>query len=232
MADIRYYFTGGNSVVYSNTHNLRVDKYGLYECRCTITCRPDDWEIYAPRLGDKHPEIPWLENEGYDMKNKGPFVEINAIYYGIENNETDPVYELTNTVAEYPIQVHPAFKEWAESSPTIASQIGPNGEFLGFPYIAEKDDEYSRMYGVEGYLSFGEYVWKKTWNVKREPTRGDLMGIGTIDTPDGDPPDPGGDYNWLQTVNSYTKKGNTYQRTIEWRLSGKNGYNPLIYGEG
>lgn len=212
-------------------HDLRVDRFGLVSGRCDWMCDRNNAWAQRPTGDDRHPKYPFLELDLVTVRQRGVWGIISAEYFGIDGKETEPVFELSNSAGEYPIETHPNFKKWIESSEILRNQIDEDGSFKGFPYgPAQGGEDYENLYGVESYLSFGEVIWRKTWNSRTPPTVREIASIGFVSDPDGELYTPSG-RDWIKITDSYTTRGKTHQRIQEWKLSGPKGANPLIYGE-
>ena len=79
----------------------------------------------------------------------------------------------------------------------------------------------------QAYLAVNNTTWTKSWTQRSKPkvTKG-----GKIDAPDG--PEPGfpAPYNWINLGIGYVQRGGAYQCTEQWQLSGRRGWNNIVYG--
>lgn len=230
MAGIQYKTVGANFWIH-RLHDITQDRYGLFEGRCTWLCVPDAFSSAIPAPNSGHPHYPWLELERWSSRSQGAFVAIEAEYYGIEGNESEPTYELANSAGEFPIESHPNFDGILEAVGLSRSDVeDEDGRFTGFPMKVNGDDYPvgKKMAGVEAFLGYGEVVWRKVWNARSAPSASELRVIGRIDNPEGDVPTPDG-RDWILITNAYSSRGKTFRRTKEWKLSGPDGANPDIY---
>lgn len=232
MPTIQYKFLNGQRVWIHRLHDITQDRYGLFEGRCTWMTAPDYFPNAIPAANSGHPLYPWLELERWSSRTQGAFVAIEAEYYGISGNESEPVYELSNSAGEFPIEGHPNFDGILSGAGLERSDVvDENDRFIGFPVNPPGENNYPtgrNLSGVEAFLGYGEVVWRKVWNARSAPSGGNLQVIGKVDSPEGNPPTPSG-RDWILITNSFNQRGKTYRRTKEWKLSGPDGANPDIY---
>ena len=90
------------------------------------------------------------------------------------------------------------------------------------------NDSYANpMHGVESYLTPG-LVWTRKWTAQTLDT-GYIRRLGTIDHPPGSPPELDGNRNWLLVRITGTWRGNIWQFSASWMLSGPRGFVPEMY---
>ena len=168
----------------------------------------------------------------------------------------DEVYTLKVATSTEPIDTHPNFvaKIGGKKGENLHQAIfDKDGTFKSFPTYYLKNQEgdkgeknakgedadwgdQNRFAGVQSYLS-ASATWTKSYKSASSPK---LTGLGKISKPSGNPPTPAG-RNWLYVGFSASfqsppkgDKTKVVQGTIsqEWRLSGRNGWDIDIYGEG
>lgn len=83
------------------------------------------------------------------------------------------------------------------------------------------------MHGVESYLVPG-LVWTRKWTSLKLDL-GYIRRLGTIDNPPGNPPELDGNRNWLLIRITGTWRGNIWQFSASWMLSGPRGFVPEMY---
>lgn len=228
---VQYKLLNGQTKWIHRLHDITQDRYGLFEGRCTWMTVPDFFPASIPASFSGHPLYPWLELERWSSRTQGAFVAIEAEYYGIEGNESEPIYELANSAGEFPIEGHPNFDDIVSNAGlTIEDVTDADGKFIGFPAKVDGSDYPAKrnLAGVEAFLGYGEVVWRKVWNARKSPSNSELAEIGKVDNPEGSPPTPSG-RDWILITNSFTQRGKTFRRTKEWKLSGPDGANPDIY---
>jgi hypothetical protein len=153
-------------------------------------------------------------------------------YAGIIGGDPPPVYELDVSSSEEPIESHPDFSNFATDA-NGATYDKTSGEFVGFtkrPLYDPANPNYSvtnaAWVGVRSYLSAGA-VWREIRISKTNSVS--ISDVGHIASPPGSPPSPGGSRTWLCAGASMQRRGNVYTIRREWRLSGRRGWNPIIY---
>lgn len=85
-------------------------------------------------------------------------------------------------------------------------------------------------------ISKGKTTYTTPTVTYTETTTGDdpipaaqLNKLGKISTPRGNPPTVTGDYNWMLTGASQEQRGEVYQTSFEWTLSGASGWDDFLY---
>ena len=153
---------------------------------------------------------------------------------------SDWVVEMDNTMKDEPIQVHPDFA-------SLADKYAWNKDKKEFPQYFEDLNVYgpgltkqevddartNPLYGVESWLvpgatlrtsfsgaSIPSWVMHGIGEITKAPQG--LSKLGVIIPPK---------RNWLKLGPKIQSKGNTYQISAEWMLSGPSGWNKQIYGK-
>lgn len=226
---ITYRYRFGERVWVHRIHDVTQDRYGLFQGRVTWMTEPNNWQQAVPSPFSSHPLFNWLEMERWSMRSQGPFVAIEAEYFGIDGQRSESTYELSNAAGEFPIESHPNFAGILSGAGLTRSDVvDEDDRFIGFP-VRDNYPNGRNLSGVEAFLGFGEVVWRQIWNDRQQPGAVEIAEIGKISSPTGNPPTPA-NRNWILITNSYTQRGKTFSRTREWKLSGPQGANPDIYG--
>jgi hypothetical protein len=233
MSDIQYKFGSDGNAWLHRAYDVTQDRFGMFHGSCVWMTTPEDYKASIPGPFQAHPYFSYLEMDKYSMRTHGAFVLIEAEFFGIDGNDSEPLYELSNSAGEFPIEGHPDFSAIVLGAGLVEGDLmDEDGKFKGFPVKLPNGDAYPEkrnLAGVEAYLGFGQVLWRKTWSSRSEPNQSDVQRVGRVDSPDGDPPTPQ-NRDWILTANTFSKRGKTNQRTMEWKLSGSEGANPDIYG--
>ena len=201
---------------WTSASTLRTDRFGLTTGTVTYMVRAGADRLIAENT---HPFAP-LYLEGQELDAQGPFWEITGNYVGIFQSKTEPVYELNGTSQEDPIETHPDFDEKMKE---FAEFDNDYGTFVGF----DKDAP-NKLVGVQSYLVPGA-IWRVT-HYQATPPSESVGQLGRIATPDGPAPRGEDGANWLFTSYQTRQRGQTWEIVKEWRLSGRGGWNTVIYG--
>ena len=147
------------------------------------------------------------------------------------------VYEWQGSFETVPIQAHPNYRSWIG----VYGTVTPQGDFKPYATMpaattgsglsgAGGDPQKNPLLGVESFLSIGG-VWTRHFAMRELP---DVMsGIGLIvSTPPGPVPHVPSDRNWLKGPPQMTYRGNAWDITEQWILSGRGGVSELVYGSG
>ena len=207
---------------------LQTDRYGLssavarwarYDLGATDPGTPTSF-------GQAHPIWSSLSCDKVQISHQGTHWQCEASFFGIYGSP-QPIYEIDMRTSEEPIESHPLFDTFAYPEGTNGSKFDADGQFLGFYPVVNETNEITNpaWVGVRGFLSPGT-VWKKRYVTNLRPT--DIGAVGSIDTPEGNPPSYGG-RNWLYNGLTWEQRGLTYTVTKEWLLSGPLGWNSEIY---
>jgi hypothetical protein len=170
----------------------------------------------------------------------GAFQEIVVTYQGGKNISLQQ--DASNSTGEEPIQTNPYFQQGdsgggasivalsggAATLQADGSVVGTggalfnlNGGFEGFRSNAKFN-----FFGVSSYLN-PDLVYRRSFVTDTKP---DVSKVGRIVTPSSDFPAVTAGATWLCLGISYTKKGNSYDVTHDFRASGVSGWNVYIYG--
>lgn len=222
-----------------NRERGSVDKYGVTVVTKVEYVRPGT--ALRARYS-AHPTYPTLLCSKVDWQEvfAGAWIEVTYIYEGTPGDDLpEPTYTLAADIMEVPVATHPKFPELAgsPSSPLRgAIFVDVNGQQTGsdalgvFREFAARlpDGSPNDLAGVESAYDFGA-VWIETCHSRSEPTS-EIRNIGKIDTPPGSPPSfPG--RNWLVQSSGYNRRGGLYEIQNVWKLSGRRGWNTILYGD-
>jgi hypothetical protein len=151
---------------------------------------------------------------------------------GGPNDTANVTYELDVTQASQPIQVHPRFDSLKRTSGWTQLEDGTYGFPEYAPHRESDEDEFPvTLYGIVDWVDFGA-IWRKTYLVGGSGSLPELSSIGTIDEPPGPVPNVDGDRNWLKVGAKARGRGNVWEVTEEWMLSGRGGWQSAIYRGG
>lgn len=212
-------------LIEAESAQLTRDRYGLSSAQAVWHFVGSWSQLQAalPQNGDAHPIFTFMGLERLDISKTARFWNVQGIYFGIEGNSTEPVYELHVDTNLEPIETHPDFEEFAGTSaaPLHGAKFDSDGIFLGFADPSEPD-----FCGVTSYLRSGA-LWTETYYTRNEPN--DLNDVGEIDEPAGWQPNIVQSRNWLFLGLDYTLRGNCYAVRKTWKASGPLGWNAAIY---
>jgi hypothetical protein len=162
---------------------------------------------------------------------------VRWLYEGLGGAVTIYQYEWQGSFETVPIQAHPNYREWIG----VYGTVTPQGDFkpyatmpvaadTGLSGDAAADGEKNPLLGVDSYLSIGG-VWTRRYASRELPNV--MSGIGQIvENPPGPVPRVPSDRNWLKGPPQMTFRGNAWDVTEQWILSGRGGVSELVYGGG
>lgn len=132
---------------------------------------------------------------------------------------TEEEFEINASTSEDKIETHPQYDlllelyEGTEDSQTGRAQ---------WPKTFGGYDDKNPMHGVDSYLVPG-LIWTRKW-VAQQLDVSYIRRLGTIDNPPGNPPTLDGRRNWLLSRITGTWRGNIWQFSASWMLSGPDGW--------
>jgi len=184
--------------------------------------------------GSAHPRFNFmsLSRRSYQLGMGGAFYKVTYLYEGFIESMPEPTYELNGAVREEPIQTHEDFEEVLAGTPSApangAKFIDPETGKPSTDNDAAVFDRFGRG-PLEGVSEFRTPA--ATWTVTRFATSRPTTArdLGKIDNPDGSPPSFGSDRNWMFIAMSYRQRGFVYEIRETWELSGRGGWNTLLY---
>lgn len=217
---------GNTSWFLSSPGTLQTDRYGLSSATAVWTrMSPTDTDPGRPSgtsFGDSHPIWTTLKCDRSTISQTNFGWQATAEYFGIQGAPPTPIYELDWSTSEEPIETHPDFVATLAGTPAARlndADFDDKGFFIGFKPS-------SSLAGVRGYLAPGA-VWRETSITTTVP--GALGSVGAIVSPSGPVPSVPSPRTWLYLGLTYQQRGQTYTVKKEWRLSGRKGWNTLIY---
>lgn len=220
---------------------MEVDRAGLWTATCMWTVPVDRLDL-VPKLGSPHPRAVFLAMEKMRLKFTPGLWKIFTSYAGVQDEISEPVYELNPGVGNEPIQTHKDFVKTLAGTPRRPL----NGAVFVDPQtgLVTKDDtpgkfEFSRFSvlhpkgqqnpfaGLESYLEANNTVWVKSWTRRLKPAvSGRALKI--VADPPGQPGSfPG--HDWLEFPPTFVKRGGAYACQQQWLLSGPKGWLKPVY---
>jgi hypothetical protein len=166
----------------------------------------------------------------------GKFYRVTYTYEGFLNSLPEPIYSLSSSLAEEPIELHPDFSTIAGTpaaplngavfvDPDTEKITTDNTRGVFREFRARLGEVANLKAGIESFLSPGA-TWSEIYFSSSRPT--DLGSLGEIDLPSG--PQPSfGSRNWIYSAADYTRRGGIYEIRKTWLLSGRNGWDADIY---
>lgn len=212
--------------------SLRVRDDGTLAGRCVFACDSDDIISLMPRRGTEHPKNRLLtayEVEGTAKENgRG---EIVVDYIGLARDPSDVRFQFIGEMMNRPIETHPNFSSTiagTPDAPLVHGCFDGDGFFVGFPNNTEA--RAAKLAGVESYLHPG-LVYRATFFTAK-PSLFKLASAGrrTL-APIGFPAGvtlPSG-CEWLTMAPVMEQYGIVYKISQDYKLSGPEGVNQLIY---
>lgn len=166
----------------------------------------------------------------------GKFYRITYTYEGFLNSLPEPIYSLSSSLSEEPIELHPDFLTIAGTpsdplngaifiDPDTQKITKDNARGVFREFLATLGSAANLKAGIESYLSPGA-TWTEIYFSSSRPT--DLGSLGERDSPSGSNPSFGS-RNWLYSGCEYTRRGYIYEIRKTWLLSGRNGWDADIY---
>jgi hypothetical protein len=238
------FFSAG--ITKAESFSYTVDSVGQATVQLTKTF--SDATVTTPFLNTAVPGAPGCFVSGYNKKQiSGGFWEVSLSGKGIDPSTPTGslfTFELVNAVAEEPIQTHKNFKNlvtsaglsviqgtvtgviagvlWGNASNSTSPTDAVTGDFIEFTKSAS-----AGLAGVQSYVR-PQMVYRISYLQDSKP--GSISTVGTRVTPSGAPTLPSG-ANWLFAAVNYRQIGRSgsYEITEEYRASGPEGWNTLIY---
>ena len=190
---------------------------------------------------DSYFGVPWTRT---DIEGNDGVMTVRWLYEGLGEDygsgSLKEIYEFDASFDEVPIKAHPDFKRWIAEGygsqdafgnvywyPDLAMLKNQSGTGLGG---AGGDGAKKRnpMLGVEAYAVMGG-VWRQSYATKKLPG-GMFTRTGSIvGSPPGPVPSVPKGRNWLKAPGRARFRGNAWEVTQEWMLSGLGGWNYLVY---
>ena len=242
-----------SSNIVADSARLRRKPNGLQEGECTFEC------LGAPLhagnvlrtkhpIGSMHPysSSVWMESQEVVFMANG--ARLVCTYAGADFQFLDkPVYELIISMEEVPIETHPSFEQIAGTpsdpdngalfrDPETGSLSTDNSTAVFDRFLPFVAGNVNPKAGVEAYLD-PVATYRESYVSYYLPTVGSLGAVTNSVPGPGYPGGSRGKRNWLYTGYTYRRRGDPaasgnrilYEVAREWRLSGRNGWDPDIY---
>lgn len=186
-----------------------------------------------------HPDHAFLKRSGGSVTFlAGGYADVSLSFIGVDPDMDGQVTtNIRATMATEPIDTHPTFKEW---SPPFEPIFDLDGTFKQFPPLLKAGGKNEKG-GIQSYLDpTVTYEQSKIFaKASKKKLASELKNIGYIDdgfwTGAGIPKAPspvgqdGKPRNWLLCSGSYDTIGDGGKVSKSWRLSGRRGWDELIY---
>jgi hypothetical protein len=227
-------------MIYSDTNRNPVDVEGGVDERglatVTVTYFAPDEETKWKVADDSWDNLKRISRK-FKRRSGGGY-DVIAIFQGKDPNAREDdlfTFECDSTLSEKPIEVHPKFEVLKNTYGWQALSDGTVGFPEKAPQAAKADvgedrGSISPVYGLTTWLDIG-IVWRKSWVVGGDIPEEEARRLGRIAEPDGKIPQVDSDRNWLKTAVRIRGRGNSWEITVEWTLSGRGGWIPEIYEE-
>jgi len=229
-----YRSKGQRTVVNQISERFETDRFGVDSIEMTVEIPdilfPDQVLVdFAPH--PRFSSMALVRKTG--QRGKPGWWTVNYVFEGFLLEIPEPIYELTTSLSQEPIQTHEDFETIAGTpdNPLNGSVfVDPDTGFKSaksnaiWKEFAFKGSANPKA-GVTSYMSPGA-EWRETKFQTKRPTS--LRDVGTIESPSGPNPSVSG-RNWLAWAESYVRRGHIYQVTSIWKLSGRNGWDEEIY---
>ncbi len=159
-----------------------------------------------------------------EMSLNAGVMTVRWIYDGIESgsSSTNPIYEMDTSFENVDIRNHPDFEQIAATYGGITDAFGN----VRFPttYNGSKNP----LAGVQSFYRIGG-VWREMYATRKLNTSfAQRIGF-IIAKPPGNPPPIGRDRDWLEGPVRAIWRGNAYEVTKEYWLSGRGGWVKPVY---
>lgn len=212
---------------------------GTFTARAEARCRWDQRGALLPAIGTR-PGPSGREYSNYVFLTKRTCIKLPAglckfmLYYqGVSpSGNLPPSYgEFVAGQAEFPIQTHPDFDDFAgtPANPVNNSKWNPDdGSFIKFgEYASDGTTLNTSWAGVTTYAT-AQVTWR--WHTFSSTGDFDLSKLDkTYNTPTGFSGTTPSGRNWLKTGHSSVQQGYVWHTTDDFLLSGPGGWNTTIY---
>lgn len=200
---------------------------------CTFRGENANLSGILPKKGTPHPK----HNKMQSFRSEGTADELGLAtvtvdYIGLMRDPSEVKGSFNASLNQEAIETHKDFITvigGKPSAPLNGAQFDEDGHFKGFP-ASEGSPSANDLAGVTGYLRPGVIFRATFFTAKPENFRLDQVGK-VINTPPGLPKNvkvPSG-ANWLIGPSTMEEYGTVLKITIDYMLSGKMGWNMLVY---
>ena len=218
------HYGNAQALLQTDRTNVNYDDKGLVVGRAVWRGQA----AYPVGIGEGHPIDGTARAYRYGLSYAhGDYIFTNVDYIGLVNDPTDYYIEYSGTTTEEPIETHPDFV--TKIGGTAANRKNKawfdpvTGEFSHFPANAPQD-----LGGVKGYLAPRATARVSYYSYSKPE---DIASLGNIDNPPVSlPTHDDENANWLLASVSWKEYANVaYYITLEYYLSGRRGWNSLMY---
>lgn len=210
-----------------------IDRYGVHSITRVEKVPADLFTSLILAPGTTHPRFTSMaiSRATYSLMHGGRFYEVSYLYEGFVGSLPEPTYELGSATSDEPIETHVDFTSTLAGTPAVPK----NGAIFIDPETGEISTDNAvgvfQEFGpgsLLGVLSYREKAatWTKVSFATSRPTA--LGTLGEISAPEGPAPSLTG-RDWMLIEDSYRKRGFVYEQRKTWELSGRNGWNTLLY---
>ena len=236
MSEVQYYGGSdfrGSGIMETSVGDISQDIYGDESGECEFKVRPGGWD-HMPIKGSAHPQARHLLLERRRVRMTKGFWTIICSYKGFysTNGSMPSVYELHLGSGTEPIQVHPDFVTKIAGLPSAPKNKALFVDGQGNPStdddlgLFEEFGVKSDLYGMDSYVDMNNITFTETWISRSMPNSG---GKCEVQNPGG-APSFGDGRTWLYVgMSSSGERGGSCKNRKTWRLSGRGGWNSLVY---
>jgi len=225
--------SGSTNVVTQISESFETDRFGVDTIEQVVKIPNNKFPSQMLSEFATHPDYGNMElTRRRGTRTEPGWWTVNYTFEGFLFTLPSPVYELTTSLSQEPIQTHPDFETTIAGTPASPK----NGAIFVDPdtgWISEKTNAVFKEFsasdakgGIDSYLVPGA-EWVETKFQRSRPSG--IRDVGTIDEPNGPNPSVSG-RDWLAWSESYVRRGSIYQLRSAWKLSGRNGWDEDIYG--
>lgn len=215
-----------------------IDRFGVDVITRVEEVPTDRFPALMRSKGSGHPRFGNMavSKVNWQAGKHGKFYRVTYTYEGFLLSLPSPTYQLTSSLSEEPIELHPDFDTIAGTPSTPANgavfidpetgkltKLDAKGVFREFKAVMSGTQ--NPKAGIQSYLCPGAEWTEISFSLSRP---GDLGSLGEIDSPSGSNP-TFGSRTWLYSGVTYTQRGGIFEIRKSWLLSGRNGWDTDIY---
>jgi hypothetical protein len=227
--------TGVNDrAIFQPTERGEMDRFGIDMITREEMVPAGNLGLLLRAQGSRHPVFSnmTVSRRTYQLVAASTFYKVTYLYEGFIERKPDPTYELTGSVREEPIEIHEDFETLA-GTPSEPE----NGAIFIDPETWKQTSDDAK--GVFERFGDGDLagastfrlpaaIWTKVSFETSKPSN--AVDLGKVDDPPGNPPTFPGGKDWMVVGYSFRQRGAVYEVRQQWELSGRGGWNTLIYG--
>ncbi len=226
--------SGNKGIIPQPSTSFNTDRFGVDQITEIEELRSDLFPQNLKREGQAHPRFPTmaLARRTGELGKAGTFYKITYLYEGFLVSFPAPVYNLSGGTGDEPIQTHPKFESDLAGTPSVPK----NGAIFIDPETDKPtDDDENGVFdrfgngdleGIDSYRVSGA-TWKEMSFSNVRPSGG--YNLGEKDSPSGQEPSFPGGRDWMLVGFTYSQRGYVFQVEKSWELSGRDGWNDLLY---